>query len=78
MLYAGDIIFAVARYSTDFRTVHVDDVRAKNGAANVDSRASDLAKLPEELVALYDDGSATPDKVLYFGDRLAAGGDHGM
>ncbi|PZO54443.1 MAG: hypothetical protein DCF16_05060 [Alphaproteobacteria bacterium] len=79
----------VARYSIDFRTVHLDDVSAKRGAPNVDAkstgttmrdylRASDLSKLPEELVALYDDGSATPDKVLYFGDRLAAGGDQGM
>ncbi len=72
----------VARYSIDFRTVHLDDVRARRGAVNVDSRctgttmrdylrASDLSKLPDDLVALYDDGSATADKVLYFGDRLA-------
>jgi hypothetical protein len=79
----------IARYSIDFRTVHVDDVREKRGARNVDSkctgttmrdylRATDLSKLPEELIALYDDGSATSDKVLYFGDRLAASGDSGM
>jgi hypothetical protein len=34
-------------------------------------RASDLQKLPEDVVHLYDDGSATTDQVLYFGDRLA-------
>ena len=73
----------VARYSIDFRTVHVDDVREKRGAHNVDSRstgttmrdylrATDLSKLPEELIALYDDGSGG-DKILYFGDRLAKG-----
>lgn len=78
----------VARYSIDFRTVHVDDVRAKHGAPNIDAKstgttmrdylhATDLSKLPEELIALYDDGSATEDKVLYFGDRLA-GADHGL
>lgn len=72
----------LARYSIDFRTVHLDDVAGKIGAPNVDSkctgttmrdylRATDLAKLPEELIALYDDGSASDDKVLYFGDRLA-------
>lgn len=72
----------VARYSIDFRTVHLDDVAGKIGAPNIDSkstgttmrdylRATDLAKLPEELIALYDDGSAKGDKVLYFGDRLA-------
>ncbi len=71
----------VARYSIDFRTVNIDDARAHLGAPNVDSsctgttmrdylRATDLAKLPEDVVALYDDGTASPDKVLYFGDRL--------
>jgi hypothetical protein len=79
----------VARYSIDFRTVHLDDVRDKRGARNIDPkstgttmrdylRATDLSKLPEELIALYDDGSATSDKVLYFGDRLAASADKGM
>jgi len=71
-----------ARYSIDFRTVHVGDVRARRGAPNVDSkctgttmrdylRGTDLSKIPDDLVAMYDDGSATGDKVLYFGDRLA-------
>lgn len=75
----------LARYSIDFRTVHVDDVRAMSGAKNVDSKstgttmrdylhATDLTKLPEELIALYDDGSAGEDKVLYFGDRLVKEG----
>jgi hypothetical protein len=71
----------IARYSIDFRTVHLDDVAARKGAANVDSRstgttmrdylrATDLAKLPDELIALYDDESAKQADVLYFGDRL--------
>ena len=30
----------VARYSIDFRTVHVDDVMARRGAPNVDSRST--------------------------------------
>jgi hypothetical protein len=75
----------VARYSIDFRTVHLDDAAAGAGATNVDSRctgttmrdyrrARDLAPLPEEIVALYDDASATADKVLVFGDRLAGAG----
>lgn len=73
----------VARYSIDFRTVHLDDVLARRGARNLDSRctgttmrdylrASDLEKLPEDIVQLYDDGTATADQVLYFGDRLVA------
>ena len=72
----------LTRYSIDFRTVHLDDVLARRGAPNLDSRctgttmrdylrASDLRKLPEDVVRLYDDGSATADHVLYFGDRLA-------
>jgi hypothetical protein len=74
----------VARYSIDFRTVHLDDVVARRGAVNVDSRcsgttmrdyicAADASRLlPEEAVKLYDDGTETADKVLRFGDRLAA------
>jgi hypothetical protein len=72
----------VARYSIDFRTVHLDDVLAHRGAANVDSRstgttmrdyvcADDASRpLPEEVVSLYDDGTATSEKILRFGDRL--------
>jgi hypothetical protein len=71
----------VARYSIDFRTVHRDDVVARRGAPNVDSRctgttmrdylcAANLEPLPENIVKLYDDGTATSDKVLYFGNRL--------
>ena len=74
----------VARYSIDFRTVHLDDVGARRGAPNLDSCctgttmrdylcAANLGKLPEDLIALYDDGTATTDKVLYFGDRMRAG-----
>ncbi len=72
----------VARYSIDFRTVHYDDVVARRGATNVDSRstgttmrdylrASDLTHLPEEAIALHDDDTATGEQTLYFGDKLA-------
>jgi hypothetical protein len=71
----------VARYSVDFRTVHYDDVVARRGAPNIDSRctgtalrdflrAKDLAHLPEEAIVLYDDDTAKGDRVLHFGDRL--------
>jgi hypothetical protein len=54
------------RFSIDFRTVNRDDLEARRGAPNVDSactgttlrdylRGTDLAHLPEELVAAYDD-----------------------
>jgi hypothetical protein len=59
---------SLTRYSIDFRTVHFDDVMGRIGAPNVDSactgttigdylRASDLAHLPPEAMALYLDGS---------------------
>ena len=58
----------IARYSIDFRTVHLDDVWNKRGAPNVDSAATgttmrdylqgtDFTHLPEEAVALYFDGT---------------------
>jgi hypothetical protein len=55
------------RFSIDFRTVHRRDAIARLGAAATDEsctgttmrdylRARDLERLPEEVVALYDDG----------------------
>ncbi len=73
----------MARYSIDFRTVHLDDVVNFHGAKNIDSRATGTTMrdyisaadhtrlLPEEVVRLYDDGTESSDKVLRFGDRLA-------
>ena len=56
-----------ARYSIDFRTVHLDEVWTKTGAPNVDSactgttmhdylRGTDLTHIPEEAIALYGAG----------------------
>lgn len=53
------------RFSIDFRTVDIDDVRERRGAPNVDSRctgttlrdfvrATDLEPLPEELAREYE------------------------
>ena len=53
------------RFSIDLRTVHVDDAAAGRGAPNIDSectgttmgdylRSSDLAHVPDNLVAEYD------------------------
>jgi len=53
------------RLSIDFRTVHLDDALAHRGAPNVDSectgttmgdylRGTDLAHLPDEVLAMYD------------------------
>lgn len=53
------------RFSIDFRTVHLADVKTQFGAPNIDSactgtslrdflRASDLSAMPEDVVALYE------------------------
>ena len=58
----------VTRYSIDFRTVHLDDVRRHVGAPNIDSactgttmgdylRGTDLSHLPEDAIAPYLDGT---------------------
>lgn len=68
----------IARYSIDFRTVHLDDAKTRRGAPNVDSRctgttmrdyqhATDLSPLPESVIELYDDGTEVRSKVLVFG-----------
>jgi len=66
----------VTRYSIDFRTINLDDARDRRGAANVDwhctgttmrdyLRMTDLAPVPEEVVGLYDDGTAQRGKAVY-------------
>ena len=63
------------RISVDFRTVHRSDVEARTGAPNVDSdctgttmrdylRVSDLERLPEDVIAPYDDG--VPEELLEY------------
>ncbi len=55
----------MARFSIDFRTVHLDDVIGKIGAPNIDSACTgttlrdflcgaDLSQIPEELVRPYE------------------------
>ncbi len=66
------------RFSIDFRVVHEDDAAAKRGAPRVDEectgttmrdylRGTDLAHLPDDLVALYDDGTGSGGKLIYEG-----------
>jgi len=66
----------VTRFSIDFRTINLDDAGARRGAANVDSRctgttmrdylrATDLARVPDEVVALYDDSTRSEGKLVY-------------
>lgn len=66
----------LTRYSIDFRTVHLDDVLTCSGAPNVDSnpvgtslrdfvRASDFSRLPEEIVANYENGAIAEDGLIF-------------
>jgi hypothetical protein len=72
-----------ARWSIDFRTVNVDDVASFCGAPNVDSactgtslrdflRATDLARLEEEIVLPYDGGIPPRVGVIHFTPDVAA------
>jgi hypothetical protein len=56
------------RFSIDFRTVHLGDVKARRGAPNIDSectgttmrdylRVSDLAHIPEDVCVSYEPGT---------------------
>ena len=64
------------RYSIDFRTVHLGDALQRLGARKCDEectgttmrdylRATDLSRLPAEVIALYDDGSVASGKAIY-------------
>ena len=74
----------VTRFSIDFRTVHLDDAVAKRGAPNIDSactgtvmrdylRCTDLSRIPEEVIALYDDGTETGGELIYVPKTAGAG-----
>jgi Phytanoyl-CoA dioxygenase (PhyH) len=71
----------VSRYSLDFRTAHFDEILSKGGAPNIDSaptgtslrdfmRGSDFARLPEEIVSLYD--ATHRDEGLIFQPELSS------
>lgn len=64
------------RFSIDFRVVHHDDVAAKRGAPYSDEactgttmrdylRITDLSRIPDDLVSLYDDGTGVNGKLVY-------------
>jgi ectoine hydroxylase-related dioxygenase (phytanoyl-CoA dioxygenase family) len=65
-----------ARFSIDFRSVHIDDVVARRGAPNVDSectgttlrdflRASDLVRVPEDVAILYDQQPPSGGELIF-------------
>lgn len=66
------------RFSIDFRTAHIDDLRSRAGAKLVDAsstgttiydfaRADDLSPVPADVAAMYDaDAGKQVDRVLVF------------
>jgi len=64
------------RFSIDFRIVHEDDVRKKQGAPSVDAectgttmrdylRGTDFSHIPDSLISLYDDGSGIEGELVF-------------
>lgn len=64
------------RFSIDFRTVHIGDIRADVGAPNIDSqctgtslrdflRAADFSPMPADIVQLYDSKAVTEGVLVY-------------
>jgi hypothetical protein len=69
-----------ARYSIDFRTVNLADLRARHAAPNIDSRpvgtslrdfvrGSDGAPMPEDVVQAYDDAQTGEGVLVYHPPR---------
>jgi hypothetical protein len=65
----------VTRFSIDFRTIHLDDAAEKRGAPNIDSactgtvmrdylKGTDLSRVPEEIVAMYDDATRDSGELI--------------
>ena len=66
----------VTRFSIDFRTVNLSDAAEKRGAPNIDSactgtsmrdflRGTDLSRISDDVIALYDDDSAAEGELIY-------------
>jgi hypothetical protein len=64
------------RFSIDFRTVDVNDIRSGDGARNVDSFCTgssirdfmcvaDLSPMPDDVVALFNDGTEAAGDLVY-------------
>lgn len=71
------------RFSIDFRTVHLSDLRNGKAAPNVDSRpvgtslrdflrGTDLTPIPDDVLAVYDNGPVN-DGVLVFRPEQTVG-----
>jgi Phytanoyl-CoA dioxygenase (PhyH) len=66
----------LVRWSIDFRTINIDDAVERRGAPNADSaptgtslrdflRVADLAQVPADVVAAYDDGAPSEGVTVF-------------
>ena len=73
----------VTRFSIDFRTIYLDDAAAKRGAPNIDSactgtvmrdylNCADLSRVPDDVIASYDDGTEAGGELIYTPKNLGA------
>ncbi len=64
------------RFSIDFRTVHLNDLRSRKSAPNVDSsplgtslrdfmRGADLTPIPEDVISAYDNAPLQEGVLVY-------------
>jgi hypothetical protein len=71
-----------ARYSIDFRTVNLKEVKTKGGAKNIDShctgtslrdfmKGTDLSRMHESIVSIYDDTPAAEGMRVFAPDPVA-------
>ena len=71
------------RFSIDFRTVSLTDVKSKTGAPNLDShpigtslrdfmRGKDLSPMPEDVAAAYDTSGASDGVKVYRPETVGA------
>jgi hypothetical protein len=71
-----------ARYSIDFRTIHIDDVAAKTGAPNIDSaptgtslrdfvRGTDFSPISDEILKLYETQTPVKGELIFRPDAQA-------
>jgi hypothetical protein len=71
------------RFSIDFRTVHLRDLRNRNAAPNADSRpvgtslrdfmrGTDLTPIPDDVIAMYDNAAVKEGVLVYRPEQTEA------
>jgi len=71
------------RWSIDFRTINIDDLRARQGANNADSacsgtsirdfeRAADFAAMPESVTLMYENADVSEGVAVFTPESTAS------